>query len=80
MNDVNKKAACIWLFMRERSQQKASVAQALTSRIINKSIVIKNGDGNIVDDTTEVAFALPEYIKKAIYTVTKEGSDVDANE
>lgn len=79
MNETNKKAACIWLFMRERSQQKAAVAQALTRRIINKNIVIKNSDDNLEDSASEIAFTSPEYLEKAIYTVTKERSDADAD-
>lgn len=79
MNEIDKKAACIWLFMRERSQQKATVAQALTRRISDKNIVIKNSDDNLEDCATEVAFKLPEYLEKAIYTVTEERSDIDAD-
>ena len=65
--------------MRERSQQKAAVAQALTRRISNKNIVVKNSGDNLEDCATEVAFKLPEYLEKAIYTVTEERSDVDAD-
>ncbi len=79
MDETDKKAACIWLFMRERSQQKAAVAQALTRRIINKNIIVMNADGNIEDSVTELAFKLPEYLERAIYTVTKERSDANAD-
>lgn len=79
MSETNKKATCIWLFMRERSQQKATVAQALTRRISGMSIVMKNADGDLEDCFTDKPFVLPDYLKNAIYTVTKERSDIDAN-
>ena len=75
MNEIDKKATCIWLFMRERSQQKAAVAQALTRRIRDRSIVIKNSGDNLEDFATEISFKLPEYLEKAIYTVTEERRD-----
>jgi len=40
---------------------------------------MKNSDDNLEDCATEIAFKLPEYLEKAIYTVTEERSDVDAD-
>lgn len=71
-NDINVKAACVWLFMRERSQQKAEVAQALTKRITDKKIIIKKADGSFEDGDSGVEFEVPEYIQNAIFSVTKD--------
>lgn len=75
INDINIKAACVWLFMRERSQQKAEVAQALTKRIIDKKIIIKKADGSFEDSDCGVEFEVPKYIQNAIFSVTKEKID-----
>lgn len=72
LNDINAKATCVWLFMRERSQQKAEVAQALTKRITDKKIIIKKADGSFEDGDSGVEFEIPEYIQNAIFSVTKE--------
>lgn len=72
LNDINAKAACVWLFMRERSQQKAEVAQALTKRITDKKIIIKKADGSFEDGDSGVEFEVPEYIQNAIFSVTGE--------
>lgn len=79
IDDINIKAACVWLFMRERSQQKAEVAQALTKRIIDKKIIIKNADGSFKDGDSGVEFEVPEYIQNAIFSVTKEKIDGNAD-
>lgn len=79
LNDINAKASCIWLFMRARSQQKAEVAQALTRRITDKKIIIKNADGSFKDSDNVVEFIVPEYIKNAILSVTKEKTDGTAD-
>lgn len=69
--DINEKATCIWLFIRERSQQKAAIAQALTRRIIDKKIIIKKAEGCYEESDCEIEFVIPEYMKNAIYAVTK---------
>ncbi len=79
LNDINAKATCVWLFMRERSQQKAEVAQALTKRITDKKIIIKKADGSFKDDDSGVEFEVPEYIQNAIFSVTKEKIDGNAD-
>lgn len=79
LTDINAKAACIWLFMRERSQQKAEVAQALTKRIADKKIWIKKDDGTFEDSISDGDFIVPEYIQNAIFSVTKEKADGRAN-
>lgn len=77
--DINAKAACVWLFMRERFQQKAEVAQALTKRITDKKILIKKADGSFKDNDWNREFVVPEYIKNAIFLVTKEKIDGNAD-
>ncbi|GEM_PF-214489 len=79
LNNINAKAACVWLFMRERSQQKAEVAQALTKRITDKKIIIKKVDGSFEDGDSGVEFEVPEYIQNAIFSVTKEKIDDNAH-
>jgi len=75
LTNINAKASCVWLFMRERSQQKAEVAQALTKRITDKKILIKKVDGSFEDSDSNWDFAVPEYIQNAIFSVTKEKTD-----
>lgn len=59
------KALMIWLFVRSRNSAKAQVAQAL-SRILQKQFdAIENGE------TIETPFTVPQYIKDAIYNVTR---------
>lgn len=77
--DVYSKAACIWLFIRERSQQKAEVAQALTKRIIDKKILKKKDNGSFEDNDHYVDFIVPKYIQDAIFSVTKEETDGNTN-
>lgn len=79
LNNINAKATCVWLFMRERSQQKAEVAQALTKRITDKKIIIKKADGSFEDGDSGVEFKVPEYIQNAIFSVTKEKIDGNAD-
>ena len=75
LTSVYEKATCIWLFMRERSQQKAEVAQALTRRIIDRRILIRNADGSFEDIDSNGDFVVPEYIQNSIFSVTKEKID-----
>jgi putative ATP-dependent endonuclease of OLD family len=79
LNSIFAKAACIWLFIRERSKQKAEVAQALTKRIIDKKIILRKADGSFENIDSGVKFEVPEYIQSAIYSVTKEKTDGNIN-
>lgn len=73
LDRIEEKAAAIWLFMRERSKSKGEVAQALSRRLTKKVVYSKNPDGSFSDDIPASSdFIVPEYIKKAIFTVTKE--------
>jgi putative ATP-dependent endonuclease of OLD family len=49
LGSVKEKAACIWLFIRERSQNKAQFAQALLRRVHCKKIVCQKGDDSFED-------------------------------
>ena len=75
LTSINEKATCVWLFMRERSQQKAEVAQALTKRITDKKILIKKVDGSFKESDSSGDFIVPEYIQNSIFSVTKEKID-----
>lgn len=79
LTSINEKATCVWLFMRERSRQKAEVAQALTKRITEKKILVKKADGSFDDSDCSWDFVVPEYIQNAIFSVTKEKTDGRAN-
>lgn len=79
LDSIEKQAACIWLFMREHDKQKASVAQALIRRINLKQVIIKNEDNEFFDCMCTVEFDIPEYMKNAIYAVTKENPDAALN-
>ncbi|MEQ8236260.1 MAG: AAA family ATPase [Syntrophomonadaceae bacterium] len=71
LGNIKEKAACIWLFMRERSHNKAQVAQALSRRIVGKTVVSEKDDNSFEDvDTTEL-FLVPVYIQNAIFSVTE---------
>lgn len=60
------KALMIWLFVRSRNSAKAQVAQAL-GRILQTQLQSKeNGE------TLSLPFIVPQYIKDAIYNVTRE--------
>lgn len=79
LDSIEKQAARVWLFIREHDKQKASVAQALVRRINMKQIIIKNDDNEFNDCTCAEKFDIPEYIKSAIYSVTKENPDAALN-
>lgn len=77
---IEEKAASIWLFMRERSKSKGEVAQALSRRLTKKLVYSKNPDGTFSDNVPAGAdFIVPEYIEKAIFTVTKEKTNGGIN-
>ena len=60
------KALMIWLFIRSRNSAKAQFAQAL-SRLLQKQLqAIENGE------TIASPFVIPQYIKDAIFNVTRE--------
>lgn len=69
LETLENKAACIWLFIRDRSQYKGEIAQNL-ARHLKSDLDILQGKTN-----GEVAkpFVVPDYIKSAIFAVTKEG-------
>lgn len=69
LETLEEKAACIWLFIRDRSQYKGEIAQNL-ARQLKSDLDILQGKTN-----GEVAkpFVVPDYIKSAIFVVTKEG-------
>lgn len=69
LETLEEKAACIWLFIRDRSQYKGEIAQNL-ARQLKSDLDILQGKTN-----GEVAkpFVVPDYIKSAIFAVTKEG-------
>ena len=79
LTNIYEKATCVWLFMRERSQQKAEVAQALTKRITDKKILIKRVDGSFEDSDSSGDFVVPGYIQNSIFSVTKEKIDANAD-
>ena len=62
---IKNKALMIWLFIRKRDKYKAQIAQSL-SRILQKEAA-DLAAGN----TIETTFVVPEYLAKAIYTVTE---------
>lgn len=71
LGSIKEKAACIWLFMRERSNNKAQVAQALSRRIYRKTVVSQKDDNSFEDVDTTNLFVVPAYIQNAIFSVTK---------
>jgi putative ATP-dependent endonuclease of OLD family len=79
LGSVKEKAACIWLFIRERSQNKAQFAQALLRRVHCKKIVRQIADGSFEDVSFDESFVVPDYIQNAIFSVTKEKTDGNTN-
>jgi len=67
---LEEKAACIWLFMRERAKGKAQVAQTLAYYL--KIYLEKKGNSQ-PQDATEfiIPFTIPDYIQNAIFHVTE---------
>ena len=67
LDSTSKKAACIWLYMQCRSKSKGDVAQALARRLTEELAHIpKPGE-----EPKVTQFVVPEYIKEAIFSVTK---------
>ena len=60
------KALMIWLFIRSRNTAKAQFAQALSRALKKQLQAIENSE------TIESPFVIPQYIKEAIFNVTRE--------
>ncbi len=71
VTDQQLKALMIWLFVRSRNSAKAQVAQALARLLQKQSKEIERGE------VIETPFSVPQYIKDAIYNVTREISNVE---
>lgn len=71
LSSDEKKAACLWLFVRERSKYKGEIAQTLASLLKKQLQKIRAPQPG--DPAIEKPFVIPEYIKNAIYSVTDEG-------
>lgn len=65
LQNLNEKAACIWLFIRARDKCKGAIAQYI-SQIIKKQYEMKQRG-----ETIEKEFVIPDYLKEAIYCVTE---------
>ena len=63
--DMNEKAACVWLFIRERDKCKGAIAQYIGQIIKKQCDMKKRGD------TIEKEFIIPDYLKEAVYCVTE---------
>jgi len=71
LKNDEEKAACLWLYVRDRSKYKGEIAQNLAHRLKKELQMIRNPkQGNAA---IEKPFVIPEYIKEAIFSVTKEG-------
>jgi len=66
LNELEDKAACIWLFIRTRDKCKAAIAQYLCE-IIDKLLIAKQNGEEINNP-----FQIPEYIQNAIFGVTEK--------
>lgn len=66
LSSIEEKAACIWLCIRERSKFKGEYAQNLAQQL---KLEIQSSQA----ETPAKHFIIPEYIQKAIYSVTEEG-------
>ncbi len=65
-NNQQMKALMIWLFIRSRNSAKAQVAQALSRSLQTQFQAAENGE------KSAPPFVVPQYIKEAIYHVTRE--------
>lgn len=65
LDNLEEKAACIWLFIRAREKCKGAIAQYI-SQIINKQFEMKN-KGEYIENE----FIIPQYLKNAVYCVTE---------
>lgn len=65
LQNLDEKAACIWLFIRARDKCKGAIAQYI-SQIIKKQCEMKQRG-----ETLEKEFVIPDYLKEAVYCVTE---------
>ena len=65
LQDINEKAACVWLFIRARDKCKGAIAQYI-SQIINKQCEMRK-----MDEIIEKEFVIPDYLKDVVYCVTE---------
>lgn len=70
LDSDEKKAACIWLYIRDRSKSKGEIAQNLARRLQKELQIITNPQAD--DPIIDKPFVIPSYIKSAIYSVTHE--------
>lgn len=68
---MEEKATCIWLFIQNRSKSKGSFAQALSKTLHKQYEEIKLGK------PPEKPFCVPQYIRNAIFQVTKKEATDD---
>ncbi len=62
---TEEKAACVWLFVRARNKSKGMIAQYISDIIREQTMLRKNGEA------IEREFDIPEYLRRAIYSVTE---------
>lgn len=65
LSQLSEKAACVWLFIRDRDKCKGAVAQYISQVICDQHELKKKGK------QIEKEFVIPEYLKNAIYSVTE---------
>ena len=70
LTDAEEKAICIWLYINYRSKYKGEIAQNL-ARLLRENIT---NDKNCIfnKQNSEISFEIPNYIKKAIFSVTED--------
>lgn len=66
LSQLDEKAACVWLFIRARDKCKGMVAQYISQVISSQDELRRKRE------TIEKEFTIPEYLKKAIYSVTEQ--------
>lgn len=69
LDTQEKKAACIWLYIRDRSKYKGEISQNLARRLKKELPIIQHPKEG--DPVIENPFVIPPYIKDAIYSVTE---------
>lgn len=66
LSQLSEKAACVWLFIRNRDKCKGAVAQYISQVISDQNELKKKGE------EIQKVFIIPEYLKEAIYSVTEQ--------
>ena len=66
LSQLCEKAACVWLFIRTRDKCKGAVAQYISQVINDQHELRKKGE------QIQREFIIPDYLKKAIYSVTEQ--------